>query len=76
MQTFYRVSSKSQNHLELQKLLGENGIPPEAEALIHPKQFAYEEEDLDSIAAVVEQELSRIADIVREIGNKVSRSMS
>jgi hypothetical protein len=76
MQTFYRVSSKSQNHLELQKLLGENGIPPEAEALIHPKQFAYEEEDLDSIAAVVEQELSRIADIVQEIGNKVSRSTS
>lgn len=71
IQTFYRVSSQSRNHLELQKLLDENGLRPEAEAIIHDKRFAYDEEDLDSIAAVVEEELSRISIIVREIGEKV-----
>lgn len=76
IQIFYRVSPKSQNHTELQKLLDENGIPPEADAFIHPERFAYDEEDLDSIAVVVEEELSRIATIVREIGDKVSRSTS
>ena len=74
IQIFYRVSPKSQNHLELQKLLDENGIPPEADSFIHPTRFAYNEEDLNSIAAVAEEELSRIAAIVREIGDKALRS--
>jgi hypothetical protein len=69
--TFYRVSPKSQNHLEFRKLLEENGIPPEAEVFVHPERFTYDEEDLDSIAAVVEGELSRIAAIAREIDGKL-----
>ncbi len=74
IRTFYRVSPKSQNHLELRKLLDENRVPPEPDAIIHSERFKYDEEDLESIAGVVKEELSRVAYIVQEIGNRASRS--
>jgi hypothetical protein len=76
MQTFHRVSPKSQHRLELQELLGKNGIPPEAEAVVHPKRFGYDQEDLGSIAEVVEAELRRVITIVQEMSEKGPRSRS
>jgi hypothetical protein len=76
IQTFHRVPPKSQHRLELQKSLGKNRIPPEAEAVVHPKQFGYDQEDLGSIAEVVEAELRRVITIVQEISEKGPRSRS
>ena len=76
IQTFHRVSRKSQHRLVLQELLGKNGIPPEAEAVIHPKRFGYDQEDLGSIVEVVEAELRRVITIVQEISEKGPRSRS
>jgi PD-(D/E)XK nuclease superfamily len=76
IQTFHRVSRKSQHRLELQESLGKNGIPPEAEAVVHPKRFGYDQEDLGSIVEVVEAELRRVITIVQEIGEKGPRSRS
>lgn len=70
---FYRASPKSQGHPELRRLLDEKGIPPESDDFIRPERFAYDEE-LDGIAALVEEELRRVAPICREVGEKVSRS--
>jgi PD-(D/E)XK nuclease superfamily protein len=76
IQTFHRVSPKSQHRLKLQESLGKNGIPPEAEAVVHPKRFGYDQEDLGSIAEVVEAELRRVIIIVQEISDKEPRSRS
>jgi hypothetical protein len=76
IQTFHRVSPKSQHRLELQDSLGKNGIPPEAETVVHPKRFGYDQEDLGSIAKVVEAELRRVITIVQEISEKGPRSRS
>ena len=73
---YYRVPQGAQNRLELENLLNENEIPPENEPFVHPKQPDYDDEDLESIAAVVQEELSRIAGVVQEIVDKVSRSGS
>jgi hypothetical protein len=43
IQTFQRVSPKSQHRLELQEWLGKNEIPPETEAFVHPKRFGYDQ---------------------------------
>ena len=76
IQTFHRVSPKSQHRLELQESLGKNGIPPEAEAVVHPKRFGYDQEDLGSIAEVVEAELRRVITIVQKISEKGPHSRS
>jgi hypothetical protein len=76
IQTFHRVPPKSQHRLELQESLGKNRIPPEAEAVVHPKRFGYDQEDLGSIAEVVEAELRRVITIVQEIREKGPRSRS
>ena len=76
IQTFHRVPPKAQHRLELQEWLGKNGIPPEAEAVVHPKRFGYDQEDLGSIAEVVEAELRRVITIVQEIREKGPRSRS
>lgn len=73
---FYRVSRKAQNRLELERLLNENEIPPENDPFIHPKRFAYDHEDLESIASVVQQELSRTTMVVQRIADKLSASAS
>ena len=73
---FRRVSSKSQNHPELQRVLGEEGIPPEADTDVLDRRFGYGEEDLDGIASFVEEELGRKAALVRRIRDEVSRSGS
>jgi len=70
---FYRVSPKSQNHPELRRLLDEKGIPPESDDFIRPERFDYDGE-LDGIAALVEEELRRVAPICRGVGGKGSRS--
>jgi hypothetical protein len=70
---FYRVSPKSQDHRELRRLLDEKGIPPESDDFIRPEFFAYDDE-LDGVAAVVEEELRRLTPICREVGEEVSRS--
>jgi hypothetical protein len=70
---FYRVSPKSRNHPELRRLLDEKEIPPESDDFIRPERFAYDDE-LDGVAAVVEEELRRLAPICREVGEEVSRS--
>lgn len=71
---FYRISREAQNRFELEDLLNENEIPPENDPFIHPKTFAYDDEDLEGIAAVVQKELSRVAAIVQEIVDRISRS--
>jgi hypothetical protein len=76
IQTFHRVPPKSQHRLELQESLGKNRIPPQAEAVVHPKRFGYDQEDLGSIAEVVEAELRRVITIVQEIREKGPRSRS
>ena len=70
---FYRVSPKSQGHQEMRRLLDEKGIPPESEDFIRPERFAYDE-GLDGVAALVEEELRRLAPICREVEEKVSGS--
>jgi hypothetical protein len=70
---FYRVSSKSQGHQEMRRLLDEKGIPPESEDFIRPERFAYDEE-LGGVAALVEEELRRLAPICQEVEEKVSGS--
>ncbi|HEX5914307.1 MAG TPA: hypothetical protein VFY54_14370, partial [Rubrobacter sp.] len=70
---YYRVSPKSQDHRKLRRLLDEKGTPPESDDFIRPERFAYDEE-LDGVAAVVEEELRRLAPICREVGEEVSRS--
>ena len=52
------------NRLELEDLLNENEIPSENEPFVHLKRFDYDDEDLECIAAVVQEELSRIATVV------------
>ena len=70
---FCRVSPKSQDHPELRRLLDEKGIPPESDDFIRPERLAYDEE-LDGVAAVIEEELRRLAPICREVGEMVPRS--
>ena len=72
IQTFCRIGRTSHNRVELEKSLNESGIRPEADAFVHPRHFPYDEEDLGKIASVVEEELSRIAAIVQDIGDKMS----
>jgi hypothetical protein len=55
-------------------LLKEKKIPPENNLFIHPKRFAYDDEDLHRIATVVQEELSRTATVVQEIRDEVSGS--
>lgn len=57
-------------------MLNENEIPPENDPFIHPKRFAYDHEDLESIASVVQQELSRTTMVVQRIADKLSASAS
>jgi hypothetical protein len=73
IRVFYRVSPKSQDHQEMQRLLDEKGIPPESEDFIRPERLAYDEE-LDGVAALVEDELRRLAPICQEVEEKVSGS--
>lgn len=75
IQLFYRVPQGAQNRLELEALLKENEIPPENDPFIHPKRFAYDDENLEGIATVIQEELSRMAAVVQEIADKVSRSV-
>jgi hypothetical protein len=71
---FRRIPRKAQDRLELEKLLNEHKILPEHDLSVHPERFAYDEEDLNSIAAVVQNELSRVASIVQDIANELSAS--
>ncbi len=73
-QLFYRISRVVQNRLELERLLKKNEIPPENDPFIHHQRFAYDHEDLESIASVVQQELSRTTMIVQGIADKLSAS--
>jgi hypothetical protein len=73
IRVFYRVSSKSQDHQELRRLLDEKGKPPESDNFIRPERFAYDDE-LDGIAAVVEDELRRVVPICHEVREEVSTS--
>ena len=70
---FQRVHPKSHNSQELQTLLNEKGIPPEVDTVVHDKRFEYEEDDLGSIAAVVEEELASKAAIVQQVRDQVSK---
>jgi hypothetical protein len=72
IQSFYRLAKKTRNRSQLEGLLIENKIPPENDLSIHPKRFDYDEENFDDIASVVQEELSRVAGIVQEIGARVS----
>lgn len=74
IQLFYRVSRGAQDRLELEALLKENEIPPENDPFIHPKRFAYDDKNLEGIATVVQEELSRISAVVQEIVDRISHS--
>ncbi|MEJ7843931.1 MAG: hypothetical protein WKF95_19390 [Rubrobacter sp.] len=71
---FRRVSPRSRDHLEIQRLLEEEGIPPEADTAVLDRRFGYGEENLGGIASFVEEELGRKAALVRRIRDEVSRS--
>jgi hypothetical protein len=62
------------NRLELEDLLNENQILPENDPFVHLKRFEYDDEDLECIAAVIQEELSCIATVAQGIVGKTSRS--
>lgn len=69
-QTFHRVAQATQGREELRHMLVNGGVPPENNPSVHPRKFAYSNEDLVSIAAVVQEELSRVVDVIEEIENR------